>query len=278
MSETPIDPVASNDEFLTEQFSAELAKLEPSRRTRVLRAVLLAALGSIPWVGGFISALASMRAQEGQATTDNLQKQWLEEHAKKIKELADTLIRMVGRLESFGEEVKARLESDEYLALIRRGFREWDQADSQEKKELIANLLTNAGATNITSDDVIRLFLDWIDSYHEVHFAVIGEIYRHPGTTRATVWRNTKGSFPREDSADADLFKMLIRDLSIGGVIRQHRDTTYDGHFIAKKPTKGNRASGLLKSAFDDVEGYELTELGTQFVHYTMQELVPRIQ
>lgn len=33
-----------------------------------------------------------------------------------------------------------------------------------------------------------------------------------------------------------------------------------------------------MKSAFDDKEGYELTELGTQFVHYTMNELVPKIE
>ncbi len=147
-------------ELLAETFGAELAKLEPSRRERILRAVLMAALGSIPWVGGFITALASVKDDEGQSKTDYIQRQWLEEHAKKIKELAETLGEMLRRLESFGEEVKARLESEEYLALIRKGFRQWDQADSQEKKKLIANLLTNAGATNITTDDVIRLFLD----------------------------------------------------------------------------------------------------------------------
>lgn len=237
----------------------------------------MAALGSIPWVGGFIAALANVKNEEGQATTDYLQRQWLEEHAKKIKELAETLGEMLQRLKSFGDEVKARLESEEYLRLIRKGFRQWDQADSEEKKKLIANLLTNAGATNITTDDVIRLFLDWIDTYNEVHFAVISEVYRHPGITRAGIWRNVKGQFPREDSAEADLFKMLVRDLSMGGVIRQHRDTTYDGQFIAKKPAKGSRSSGLMKSAFDNEEGYELTELGRQFVHYTMQELVPRV-
>jgi hypothetical protein len=32
-----------------------------------------------------------------------------------------------------------------------------------------------------------------------------------------------------------------------------------------------------MKSAFDDVEQYELTELGRHFVHYTMNEVVPRI-
>jgi hypothetical protein len=32
-----------------------------------------------------------------------------------------------------------------------------------------------------------------------------------------------------------------------------------------------------LKSAFDDEEEYELTELGKQFVRYTMDEVMPRI-
>ena len=32
-----------------------------------------------------------------------------------------------------------------------------------------------------------------------------------------------------------------------------------------------------MKSAFDDKEQYVLTELGKQFVHYTMDELVSRI-
>jgi hypothetical protein len=278
MNPVPPSSEGQDPDVLAATFSGELVKLEPSRRERILRAVLMAALGSIPWVGGFIAALANVKSEEGQATTDYLQRQWLEEHAKKIKELAETLGEMLQRLESFGDEVKARLESEEYLRLIRKGFRQWDQADSEEKKKLIANLLTNAGATNITTDDVIRLFMDWIDTYHEVHFAVISEVYRHPGITRAGIWRNVKGQFPREDSAEADLFKMLVRDLSMGGVIRQHRDTTYDGQFIAKKSAKGSRSSGLMKSAFDNEEGYELTEIGRQFVHYTMQELVPRVE
>ena len=32
-----------------------------------------------------------------------------------------------------------------------------------------------------------------------------------------------------------------------------------------------------MTSAFDDEKQYELTELGKQFVHYTMNEIVPRI-
>lgn len=32
-----------------------------------------------------------------------------------------------------------------------------------------------------------------------------------------------------------------------------------------------------MKSAFDDQDGYELTALGKQFVHYAMNEITPKI-
>jgi hypothetical protein len=82
----------------------------------------------------------------------------------------------------------------------------------------------------------------------------------------------------REDSAEADLFKLLIHDLSTGHVIRQHRQVDYYGNFIKSAPKKrAGTVSQVMASAFDDEKQYELTELGKQFVHYTMNEIVPRI-
>jgi hypothetical protein len=71
---------------------------------------------------------------------------------------------------------------------------------------------------------------------------------------------------------------MLIRDLSTGGVIRQPRETDYMGRY-RMKPRTGPKStsSGVMKSAFDNNEEYVLTELGSQFVHYTMTELVQQI-
>jgi hypothetical protein len=138
-------------------------------------------------------------------------------------------------------------------------------------------LLANAGGTSITSDDVVRLFIDWIELYHEVHFAVIRVVYKQPGATRADIWASIHGPQPREDSAEADLFKLLMRDLSTGGVIRQHRETNYAGEFIKRTSKRTGNSSSVMKSAFDDSEPYELTELGKQFVHYTMSEIVPRM-
>ena len=48
---------------------------------------------------------------------------------------------------------------------------------------------------------------------------------------------------------------------------------------MKKQPVRTPKgyAPRTMKSAFDDLEQYELTELGKQFVHYTMNEVVTRI-
>ena len=104
---------------------------------------------------------------------------------------------------------------------------------------------------------------------------VIKVVHQHTGSTRAQIWEKIHGGEVREDSAEADLFKLLIHDLSIGHVIRQHREKDYYGHFI--KPTSRRSSSSIMTSAFEDEKQYELTELGRQFVHYTMNEIVPKI-
>ena len=79
---------------------------------------------------------------------------------------------------------------------------------------------------------------------------------------------------------EADLFRLLIRDLSTGGIIRQHRETDYGGNFLrkpAQRKRKGTPKLTTMESAFEDTKGYELTELGRQFVHYAMTELPLRI-
>lgn len=128
-------------------------------------------------------------------------------------------------------------------------------------------------------DDLVRLFLDWIDRYHEIHFSVIRVIYQNPGATRYQIWQEVHGEVPRENSSEADLFRLLIYDLSTGRVIRQHRPTDYQGNFIKKKNTgRRSPSSNVMKSAFSNEDPYELTELGKQFVHYTMNEVVPRVR
>jgi hypothetical protein len=269
-------------DYVVESINAEIEMATPSRRRRIFDAVALAALGSIPWLGGVIAAsasgVASFRGGEAGAHREGLLREWLQEHQEKLKNLRLTLEQMVVRLEGFGQDVEKRITSQQYLTLVRKAFREWDVADTEEKRKLLVQLITNAAGTRVVSDDIVRLFLDWIESYHEAHFAVIREIHKNQGPTRYDIWIAVYGEpLPRDNSAEADLYRMLIRDLSTGGVIRQPRESDFHGRFKKKVRPPRHAASGTIESAFEDTKQYVLTELGAQFVHYTMTELVQRL-
>ena len=238
----------------------------------------LSALGGIPWVGGLISGAGSLQSEAEQHQINTLQQQWLEEYKQQLYDLVQMLEDVCRRFDELGDQIDERIQSVEYLSLVKKAFRSWDQAETAEKKEYIKNLITNAAAIELCPDDLIRLFIDWIDTYHEAHFKVIRGIYQHPGTGRGEIWDNIAKERPAEDSAEADLYKLLIRDLSTGGVIRQHRPTNAYGQFIKKSTSKTRGKTGTMKSAFDNSDPYELTKLGMQFVHYTMKDVVRRLE
>jgi hypothetical protein len=191
----------------------------------------------------------------------------------------ETLNDIFRRLDNFGDQIQQRIESAEYLSLVRKTFRSWDEADTQEKKQMLKRLIMNAGAIQLCDDDLIRLFLHWVELYHETHFVVVREIYRSRRITRGQLWSAIRGKpRPREDSYEADLFKYLIRDLSTGGVIRQERQTDGYGNFVKKESPGRRQPSGhVMKSAFDDAEYYVLTDLGAKFVHYVMEDVAPQL-
>ncbi|MGE0498734.1 MAG: hypothetical protein AB7I35_18020 [Ramlibacter sp.] len=262
------------------EIQAALAATSVSPKRRAVEKFVLAALSSIPWVGGFISAAASLKVDQRGVEKDNLQSKWLEEHSKKMNRLSGTLGNVAERLDNLGESIDERVTSEEYLSLVRVAFRAWDRSETDQKRGFVGNLVSNAAGTRLCSDDVVRLFVDWLDTYHEIHFAVMREIYKNPGATRFEIWEALYGAPSREDSAEADLYRLLIRDLSTGGVIRQERETTGDGRFLRKRPVRNRQSSagsGTMESAFEDSKPYVLTELGKQFVHYTMNEVVPRV-
>jgi DNA-binding transcriptional MerR regulator len=268
---------AEPDDTKIAEIDQELEHWSKERRRKYAR-FTLCVLSSIPWLGGFLSASASFQAESDQSRINELLRQWLQEHQRKLQALGRDLAEIVQRLDELGSPAEARIEDPDYLLLVEQAFRTWDKAATEEKRDLIKKILSNAAGTSLCSDDVIRLFIEWIDYYHEAHFAVIREIYAEPGVTRGEIWDRIYGRPVREDSAEADLFKLLMRDLSTGGVIRQHRETTATGEFVRKRrPTTRAHAASIMKSAFDSQEPYELTELGKQFVHYAMTDVVPRI-
>ncbi|WP_406609314.1 hypothetical protein [Agarivorans sp. JK6] len=264
-----------NEEFI----AYELAILKDRGQWTKYCRIVANAMSAIPWVGQVLASSASIHGESEQGRVNELHEEWLKIHQQKVNQLMLTLDEMAYRLESVHATNKSRIQSEAYLALIRRAFKSWDAAETQEKRDYVVNLISNAAASPLCPDDQIRLFNDWLDKYHEIHFKVIRAIYQSKGITRLAIWQSVSEEMPREDSAEADLFKLLIRDLSAGGVIRQTRETTYEGNFV-KQSSKGKvrkPASPLLESAFEETKPYQLTELGAQFVHYTMNQVVKKL-
>jgi hypothetical protein len=252
-------------------------------KDRKYKRFVMAALGSIPWIGSYLSilgAVAGLSAEFDQEKVNDLLKIWIQENQPKLDELERTLNEMTARLDRLGEEIQQRIEAPEYISLVRSGFRVWDQAETAEKREYIKRLLTNAGATKLVPDDLVRLFISWINNYHESHFAVIKEIYKNPGITRGEIWDKVHTQRPPDNSSEADLYKYLIRDLSIGGVIRQEKEVAADGSFIKTRPVRMPRGqvSQAMESAFEDTKPYVLTELGKEFITYVLNDVVPRVE
>jgi hypothetical protein len=191
-----------------------------------IRAVLNAAGGAIPFVGGILSAASGAWSEHEQARVNRALEHWLKMLEAELAEKAQTILEIMARLDMNDEKTAERVASPEYQSLLRKAFREWAGAESEAKRKLIRNILTHAADASLTTDDVVRLFIQWISAYSELHFAVIAAIYNDAGVTRARMWEKVGKEEVREDSAEADLFKLLIRDLSTGGIIRQHREKT----------------------------------------------------
>jgi hypothetical protein len=251
------------------------------RGGRAIRAVLNAAAGAIPFAGGVLSAGSGAWSEREQEKVNSFFEHWLKMLQQEMAEKAQTILEIMARLDMNDEKTAQRVASPEYQSLIRKAFREWSGVDSEEKRKRVRNILAHAADVSITSDDVVRMFLQWIGAYTELHFTVIASIYNDGGVTRARIWEKVGKEEIREDSAEADLFKLLIRDLSTGSIIRQHREKDYAGNFLrksAQRRRKGALVSSTVESAFEDTKGYELTELGQQFVHYAMTDIPPRIE
>lgn len=253
---------------------------EDGRAAKISRGALQVVGGAVPFAGGILSAIAGAWSENEQEKVNRFFEHWVQMLQDELKEKEETIIEIMARLDLQDRAISERVESKEYQSLVKKTFREWSGAESEEKRVYIRNILANAAASQVSSDDVVRLYIDWINQYSEMHFQVIGAIYNSNGITRGEIWTKIGKGAAREDSADSDLYKLLFRDLSTGGIIRQHRETDYYGNFIAKQPDRRPAGSGPKPpvSAFDEKEGYYLTELGQQFIHYAMSDLPLRIK
>ena len=278
--ESPTAPLLSTDyiEVSDKRERAIVDILTKGKKDKYGRFVI-AALSSIPWVG-FLGAIANLKAEADQDGVNSFLMLWVQEHELKINELTFTINDILNKLDSFGPDVRARIESPQYLALVRQTFRSWDQSDTTTKRLMFKKLITNAGAITLCPDDQIRLFISWIERYHEAHFAVIKEIYQNKKITKGRIWDNIHSEGrPRDDSAEAGLFGYLMRELNMGGIIHLERSVNSQGQGMRapRSAPSAQKGNDTVESPFEDIKLWELSELGKEFVRYVMEDIDKQI-
>jgi gas vesicle protein len=113
--------------------------------------------GVVPFAGGLLSAAAGAWSENEQERVNKFFKHWIKMLEDEIKEKERTILEIMARLDIHDEEIAKRLESKEYQSLLKKTFREWSGAESEDKRTYIRNILANAAASNMTSDEVVRL-------------------------------------------------------------------------------------------------------------------------
>jgi hypothetical protein len=158
-----------------------------SKGSGTARFALNAVSGALPLVGGLLSAGASAWSEREQARINDFLKHLAV--AAEMKEKTQTILELTARIDMQDEKTAERIRSEEYQSLLRKAFRDWAGTESEEKRILVRNLLSNAASSTLASDDVVKLFLQWIKDYSELHFAIVGAIYNDAGITRGGVWQ-----------------------------------------------------------------------------------------
>lgn len=252
---------------------------EQSKAVKYTQKGLEVLSGIVPGVGGLISAAVGSWSDKEQEEINEFFKMWLVMLKDELKEKEITILEILSRLDMSDEKIKNRVKSDEYQSVLKKAFRDWGAAESDKKRVYIRNILVNSVESDLSNYNIVKMFLDWLKRYSEMHLVVVAEIYKGNGLTRRQIWENIGMELAREDSADADLFRLITKDLSLGGIIRQERQTDGYGNFLKKnnRARQKGSSSRIMKSSFDDKDIYVLTGLGEKFVHYAMNDITPKI-
>src|SRR5574341_127543 len=125
-----------NLDDLEEDLDEALAK---GKGPMIARAAL-ASLGGVPFAGGLFGAAAGAWSEAEQARFYRIFAQWLRLQREEMLEMAKTLAEVLMRLDPHDGKVRERLESPGYHSLVKKCFRDWSAAESEEKRVLLRNL------------------------------------------------------------------------------------------------------------------------------------------
>jgi hypothetical protein len=123
---------------------------ESGNGSKVARYALSVLGGLIPFAGGVIGGAAGAWSDHESDQFKKMLRMWLQMQQDEVEEIGRTLFEVMDRLNQNDERIRERIESKEYLSLVKKCFRDWSAAESEEKRILIRNLLANSASCKLS--------------------------------------------------------------------------------------------------------------------------------
>jgi hypothetical protein len=117
-------------------------EIEPPKGIRGSRefcALLNAAGGAIPFVGGLLAAGAGAWSEQEQAKVNAFLEHWIKMLQAEMAEKTQTILEIMARLDLNDKKTAERIESQEYQSLLRKAFRDWSGTESEAKRTMVRN-------------------------------------------------------------------------------------------------------------------------------------------
>ncbi len=107
---------------------------EEGKVAKYSRNALQAIGGAIPFAGGVFSAIAGAWSEGEQEKVNRFFEHWVHMLKDELKEKEETIMQIMARLNLQDEAISKRVESKEYQSLVKKTFREWAGAESEDKR------------------------------------------------------------------------------------------------------------------------------------------------
>src|SRR5262249_29669523 len=101
---------------------------------------LESASGLIPFAGGVLSAASSAWSDHEQEKVNSFFQHWLKMLSDEMKEKEQTIVEIAARLDLQDEKIDQRINSPQYQSVLKKAFREWAAAESEDKRKLARNI------------------------------------------------------------------------------------------------------------------------------------------
>ena len=125
---------------------------DDGKTAKISRGTLQVVGGVVPFAGGILSAIAGAWSENEQEKVNRFFEHWVQMLQDELKEKEETIIEIMARLNLQDKAISERVESKEYQSLVKKTFREWSGAESEEKRVYIRNILANAADSQVSSD------------------------------------------------------------------------------------------------------------------------------